>query len=144
MTKTDALRIDIDLYTLDRSRFGQEFGVRKRRPNHQERVASRNRLLRWFGAQQADPTSGVGAVIRHSSFTQKSFDDRCTESLRELFQFPGGVQSTLTCEDCNLLSAIENIRRMFQLDLRWKLLKVSGDRGSVMNRVSFRSPLLDL
>ena len=144
MAKTDALRIDIDLHALDRSRLGQEFDIRERCSHHQKRVAPFDSILRGLCSEQPNAASGVGAVIRHSSFTQQSFDDGCAECLRQLFQFLGGMQCALTGQYRDLPSPIENIRGMFQLDPCWKLVEVGGNRRGVMDRVPLRSALLDL
>ena len=123
---------------------GKKFDVWERRSHHQERVASFDGILRRFGSEQADAAGGIGAVIRHSSFTQQSFDDRGAEHLRQLFQFLSGMQSALAGQYRDLLSAIENIRGVFQFDSSWNLVEVGRDRRGVMDRVPLRSALLDL
>ena len=65
VAQTDTCAVNIDLHPPCAPRFRQEFAVRERGPDHQQRVASLHHVPGRFGAEQTDASRNEGKVVRN-------------------------------------------------------------------------------
>jgi hypothetical protein len=123
---------------------GKEFHVRKRRTDHQKRIAAFKGILGGLGAKKANAAGCIWTVVRYGSFTQMRLDDRRTEHQGNLFQFLVAWSASWPARTANLLHAIQRIGGMLKLDPRGNLIAIGWDRRGVMDRILIRAALLNL